>query len=168
VRNGYPHPPQDETEVKLDSDAEASLDRLKKYFSLMFVVSNQPDVARGLQKKSTVKRINGVIGSRLPITDFFVCYHDDDDGCDCRKPLPGLILRAAAHYDVDLQGSYLIGDRWRDIEAGVSAGCTTIWINRHYAERAPSVPASASVESLRQAVDEIISLEAGRLASTCQ
>jgi len=84
------------------------------------------------------------------------CYHDDRDDCDCRKPRPGLMLGAAERYGVELDSSYLIGDRWRDIDAGRNAGCKTVWIDHGYAEQPPASTPDARVKSLPEAVDWIL------------
>ena len=56
----------------------------------------------------------------LPLDDVFTCFHNDKDACDCRKPKPGLVTRAAREYGIDLDRSFLTGDRWRDVDAGAS------------------------------------------------
>jgi len=84
------------------------------------------------------------------------CFHDDADGCACRKPKPGLILEGAARCGADPAGSFLIGDRWRDIEAGQAAGFRTIWIDRGYGERGTAAPPDARVGSLDEAIDWIV------------
>jgi histidinol phosphatase-like enzyme len=84
------------------------------------------------------------------------CYHDDADHCECRKPRPGLIKRAAQQHGIDLSHSFLIGDRWRDVDAGKNAGCKTILIDRGYTERAPAFAPDVCVESLSGAVDWIL------------
>jgi len=104
----------------------------------LLVVTNQPDVARGTQQKKTVEEMGKRLRAELPLDDVLTCYHDDQDDCDCRKPRPGLMTRAAQRYGIDLSRSYLIGDRWRDVDAGASAGCKTVWIDRGYAEQAPA------------------------------
>ena len=85
-----------------------------------------------------------------------VCCHDDSDACNCRKPAPGLILAAAAQHDVDLPQSYMVGDRWRDIEAGQCADCKTILLDYGYAERGPSLPPDAVFCSLLDASSWIL------------
>ena len=95
------------------------------------------------------------LSAALPIRGFFVCFHDDSDNCSCRKPRPGLILEAAEKYGIEVEKSYLIGDRWRDIDAGWSAGCKTILIDYGYQERGPTHPPTKSVTNLTQAVDWI-------------
>jgi D-glycero-D-manno-heptose 1,7-bisphosphate phosphatase len=92
-------------------------------------------VARGTQKRETVEAINREIGRSVNVDDFNVCYHDDSDNCFCRKPRPGLILGSASKWSIDLAHSFLIGDRWRDIDAGIAAGCRTVFIDRGYVER---------------------------------
>jgi D-glycero-D-manno-heptose 1,7-bisphosphate phosphatase len=92
----------------------------------------------------------------LPLDDFLVCPHDDADGCRCRKPLPGLLLDAQARYGIDLTHSFLVGDRWRDIDAGHAAGVRTVFLDQNYRERGPSAPPDARVVSLPDAVDWIV------------
>jgi D-glycero-D-manno-heptose 1,7-bisphosphate phosphatase len=99
-----------------------------------------------------VARINAAIGDRLGLDDIRVCPHDDLDGCQCRKPKPGLLLRDA----FDAPSSVMIGDRWRDIEAGRAAGCgATILVDYQYDEPVPREP-DARVRSLAEAVDWIL------------
>ena len=84
--------------------------------------------------------MNAFLASQLPIDAFKSCYHDSGDKCSCRKPLPGALLQAAQEYDINLSKSFMVGDRWRDVEAGVSAGCKTFFINYQDAERKPHAP----------------------------
>ena len=155
VRDGKPHPPQTLEEVELVPDALPALQRLRDEGFLLIVVTNQPDVARGAQERSTVEAINDRLASELPIDEFVVCYHDDDAACECRKPKPGGILAAASRLGIDLSSSFLIGDRWRDIEAGQRAGCANYFIDYGYAERQP-VPPFSRVHSLAEAVRGIV------------
>ena len=103
-----------------------------------------------------MEHIHRHLRAELPLDDVLTCYHDNGDDCECRKPRPGLILRAAQQYGIDLSESYLIGDRWRDIDAGANAGCKTNLIDRGYAERAPKAAPDARVGSLSEAVDWIL------------
>jgi D-glycero-D-manno-heptose 1,7-bisphosphate phosphatase len=140
VLNGKPYPPSSQIELTLISGIQELLEKLKNNGYKLIVVTNQPDVARGKTSKEWVEEINSYIKSRLPIDAFKVCYHDDSDGCLCRKPLPGAILEAAQEFDIDLSCSYMIGDRWKDISAGQSAGCKTIFIDYGYDEKSPDSP----------------------------
>ena len=156
VRNGKPYPPSSVAEVRIVEDAASALARLKRVGFHLAVVTNQPDVARGTQKRAVVEAINEFLAARLPLDAFHVCYHDEADNCACRKPKPGLILDAARALDVDPVFGFVVGDRWRDIAAGRAAGCRTVWIDRGYAEPAP-VEYGFRAESLSAAVDWIVS-----------
>ena len=157
VRDGVPYPPQGITELEILPGVTDGLKRLRGAGFRLVVVTNQPDVARGTQTKAEVEAIHRVLQSQLPLAmdDFRVCYHDNADNCPCRKPRPGMLLAAAADYGLDLATSFMVGDRWRDIEAGQRAGCKTIFIDYHYAEPNHSQP-DATVVSFAEAVDWII------------
>lgn len=156
VRDGRPYPPADVAELLIVADALVALEALKQAGYLLLVVTNQPDIARGKQTLAAVEAIHQALQKDLPLDDFFLCPHDDSDRCDCRKPLPGLLLRGAEKYGIDLSRSFMVGDRWRDIEAGANAGCATVWIDFSYRERHSSVEPSATVNSLRAAAAWIL------------
>lgn len=159
VRNGKPYPPQRIEEFVLTADSRPALEDLKRAGFRLIVVTNQPDVARGTQSIEVVQHMHEYLSRELPVDDIFVCFHDDSSGCACRKPKPGLITAAGEKYGIDLRQSFLIGDRWRDIEAGHHAGCRTIFIDHQYDERKPYIPPAMSVKSLREAADWILSLD---------
>jgi D-glycero-D-manno-heptose 1,7-bisphosphate phosphatase len=140
VRQGLPHPPASVEELTLLPDAPDACRRLSQAGFALVVITNQPDVARGTTDLVTVNVINDHLRERMDFDAFYVCPHDDSDGCDCRKPGAGMLLQAAADLDLDLATSYMVGDRWKDIEAGESAGCRTVFIDRGYGERRPSRP----------------------------
>jgi D-glycero-D-manno-heptose 1,7-bisphosphate phosphatase len=125
---------------------------------MTIVVTNQPDVARNAQSVEAVEALHSYMQALLPIDDFRVCYHDDDANCACRKPKPGMLKAAAEQFTLELPRSYMIGDRWRDIEAGLNAGCITIFIDYQYAETNSSQP-HVTVNSLDEAVNWIINRE---------
>jgi len=154
VRDGKPYPPPSLTEVKILPDAASALARLKGLGLLLIVVTNQPDVARGTQSFEAIEAIHEFLRCELPLDDFVTCTHDDGDDCACRKPKPGLILEGAAQHGIDPGQSFMIGDRWRDVEAGKNAGCRTIWIDRGYRECTPE-GYDARVTSLMEAADWI-------------
>jgi D-glycero-D-manno-heptose 1,7-bisphosphate phosphatase len=156
VRDGKPYPPASLAELEILPDVPEALASLKARGFLLLVVTNQPDVARGSQQRAVVESMHRALQAALPIDEFFVCYHDDPDVCPCRKPKPGLLLQAASRYGLELTASYLIGDRWRDIEAGQAAGCATAWIDRNYAERSPSQPPTVRVTSCGEAARWIL------------
>jgi D-glycero-D-manno-heptose 1,7-bisphosphate phosphatase len=156
VRNGKPYPPTSVDELTIAPDAPAALQALKQAGFLLVVVTNQPDIARGTRELAAVEAIHQALRQALPLDDFLLCPHDDSDRCDCRKPLPGLLLRGAEKHHIDLSRSFMVGDRWRDIEAGANAGCATVWIDFGYREKRSSVEPSATVNSLSAAVDWIL------------
>lgn len=140
VRDGQPYPPVSLAELEILPGVLESLQQLRDANYLLVVVTNQPDVARGTTKREDVELINAFLSSQLPIDEFKTCYHDSDHKCSCRKPMPGALLEAAQEHNIDLLKSFMVGDRWRDIEAGNSAGCKTFFINHRYAEKAPDAP----------------------------
>jgi D-glycero-D-manno-heptose 1,7-bisphosphate phosphatase len=140
LRDGRPHPPVSPDEVVLRPGAAATCARLRAAGFLLVMVTNQPDIARGTTTRAAVDRINDRLVTQLELDAACVCPHDDADACGCRKPAPGLILDAADRFDVDLDASLMVGDRWRDIAAGAAAGVSTVWLRSTYREQAPRDP----------------------------
>ena len=157
VKNGKPYPPDSIEELTIPSDACHALQTLKSTGFLLIGVTNQPDVARGKTKQMTVEAINAKLMGLMPLDDILTCYHDDQDQCLCRKPLPGLLLQAAELHKINLKKSFMIGDRWKDIEAGEHAGCKTIWIHADYQEKKPSTT-NFTATSLSEAAEWIINI----------
>ncbi len=155
VRNGLPYPPASVDELVVLPGVPEALMKLRDAGFRLVVVTNQPDVARGTQTVQAVEQIHDQLRAQLPLDDVRVCYHDDRDRCRCRKPEPGMLLDAAHDLGIDLAASYLIGDRWRDIEAGRRAGCTTLFIDYHYAETLHSQP-DVQVNSTVEAAEWIL------------
>ena len=140
VRNGRPYPPQTADELIITKGARAALEELKRKGFMLIVVTNQPDIARGKTTRANVDRINAQLTGVLPLDAIEICGQDDQDQCNCRKPNPGMILRAQEKFRVNLAHSFIVGDRWRDIEAGRRAGCRTILIGDGYGEIFPYAP----------------------------
>ena len=134
IRDGRPFPPDSVALLEIVPDAEAALGRLHLAGYVLVCVTNQPDVARARQRIEEVQAINAAIRQRLPLDDLRVCYHDNLDRCDCRKPAPGMLIASARDHDLDLSASVMVGDRWSDIEAGRRAGCRTILVGTGYGE----------------------------------
>ncbi|HKA92743.1 MAG TPA: HAD-IIIA family hydrolase [Acidimicrobiia bacterium] len=128
---GGSRPPESVDDVVIPAGVVGALASLRRAGYVLVVITNQPDVARGTTTRATVEAINDHLRDLLPIDAVYTCMHDGDD-CDCRKPRPGLIVQAAHDHDVDLPGSWLIGDRWVDIAAGRAAGVRTVLLERDY------------------------------------
>lgn len=137
VRDGKPYPPANFSEFEILPGVKDALTKLHQAGYLLIVVTNQPDVARGTARRETVEEINDFLASHLPLDDFRTCYHDGVDQCACRKPKPGSLLGAARLHGIDLENSFMVGDRWRDVVAGQRAGCRTFYIDYGYAEKQP-------------------------------
>lgn len=128
--DGVARPPSSYAELKIVPDAPAALARLHEAGFLLVVVTNQPDVARGTLTHADVEAMHARLASHLPLDRVEWCPHDRDDGCECRKPRPGMIVRAASTLGIDLAQSWLIGDRWVDIAAAQAAGVRAILVDR--------------------------------------
>lgn len=155
VRNGLPYPPESIAHVRICRDAANACAKLKAAGFVLIVVTNQPDVARGTQKREQVEAINDMLSQAMPIDEFSVCYHDDAHHCECRKPKPGQLLTAARKWSIDLHRSFMVGDRWRDIDAGIAAGCRTVFVDRGYTEH-KAIRSEFTAESLKQAAEWIV------------
>lgn len=156
LRENKPYPPASVSEMKIVPDAPDCLARLRDAGYVLIVVTNQPDVARGTQSRQAIEEMHAALSSAMPLDAIYVCVHDGPDDCSCRKPKPGMLLAAAADWGIDLAQSFMIGDRWRDIDAGASAGCRTVFLDFGYAERGPERPPSITVGSLREGVAWIL------------
>lgn len=160
IRNGRPHPPATIEEFDVLPGVREALCDLSQLGFWLVVITNQPDVARGTQQRETVEAMHAILRRTLPLVQFYVCYHDDADSCDCRKPKPGLLFAAATEHKLFLPESYMIGDRWRDVDCGYAANCTTIFIDNGYTEslgrqphfRVPDLSGAAAVISSLEGV----------------
>lgn len=155
-RDGVPASPRTLEEFRYASGVAAALQQLSSAGFRLFVVSNQPDVARGLLTAEVLARIGDRIRQDLPIDAVVVCPHDEADACACRKPSPGMILEIAEREHLALSRSYMIGDMWKDVEAGRRAGCLTILIQRPYSGDAK---ADYIASTLAEAAQMILSNE---------
>jgi D-glycero-D-manno-heptose 1,7-bisphosphate phosphatase len=160
VRSGKPYPPQTLEEFQVYPEAPEACSLLKQAGFLLIVVTNQPDVGRGTQTQAVVDAMHEKLLDAIHLDRIEVCTAADDNAPDARrrKPAPGMLLDAAKALDIDLTRSYLIGDRWRDIECGHAAGCITILVERNYQEELRSPPHHYATNVL-DAAQLILSLE---------
>jgi D-glycero-D-manno-heptose 1,7-bisphosphate phosphatase len=156
LRGGRPYPPSSLEELEVLPGAIDAIKMLRQAGFLVVVVTNQPDVGAGTQKREIVEAINDRIRHLTGPDEIKTCYHRDQDGCACRKPKPGMLLEVARERSVALEGSFMVGDRWRDIGAGRAAGCRTILVGDGYGEAFADAP-DAVVASLLEASRLVLS-----------
>jgi D-glycero-D-manno-heptose 1,7-bisphosphate phosphatase len=155
LRGGKPYPPARLAGLRILPGVREACRSLREAGFLLILVTNQPDIARGKADAQEVAAMHERLRRYLCLNGVKVCPHDDAAECDCRKPKPGMLLEAARDWGIDLAASYLVGDRWRDVEAGQRAGCRAIFIDYHYRERRPEAP-FLTVRSLRDAALRIV------------
>lgn len=158
VVDGKPYAPREVARFDILPDAALSVARLKAAGFLVVVVTNQPDVGNGFVAKEVVEAMNAKLSAEVAIDDIRACFHSQRDGCNCRKPRPGMLLDAKAQHGIDLAHSYMVGDRWGDIACGQGQGCFSVFIERGYSEGPKGQPDAIAV-SLAEAVDIILARE---------
>ncbi len=157
VIDGKPYPPLSIDEFAIFPGVVEACRKLKQADFLLVVATNQPDVGRGTLKRAVVESIHAHMRRTLPLDRVEVCYHPGkgDSKCDCRKPQPGMLHRAARALNIDLHQSWMVGDRWRDIDCGNAAGCHTVLIDYGYDEPLKQQP-DFRAASLAEAADIIL------------
>jgi D-glycero-D-manno-heptose 1,7-bisphosphate phosphatase len=156
-RGGMPYPPATLAEFVIYPEVFAACAKMKAAGFLLIVTTNQPDVGRGTMNIEVVEEIHAYMTAQLPIDSVEVCYHPGKgiSNCDCRKPKPGMLIHASEIWHIDLQQSWMVGDRWRDVDCGHAAGCRTIFIDRSYTEELKQKP-DFYARNLDEAADLII------------
>ena len=158
IRDGKPFPPMRVEEFEILPGVPEACAKLKEAGFLLVVATNQPDVGRGTLARETVEAIHAKMCAALPLDHIEVCY---DGGAahgqpsDFRKPAPGMLLRAARDLGIDLAQSWMVGDRWRDIDCGAAAGCRTAFIDLGHDEELRATP-DFIVRDLPAAADVIL------------
>jgi D-glycero-D-manno-heptose 1,7-bisphosphate phosphatase len=155
VLDGVPQSPRLASEMVIDSKAPAACSALAEAGMRLVCITNQPEIARGNLDPAELEAMNERLRRELPLDAIMVCPHDDPDGCECRKPKPGMIFDAAERLSLDLASSFTVGDRWRDVEAGRSAGTKTVLIDRGY-EVGLTTPPDHVVGDIEEASEWII------------
>jgi len=157
VRNGKPYPPATLDDFELLPGVESAILALRQAGFLIIVVTNQPDVATGIQRREVVEAMHEKLLSTGLCDEVKACYHINSDGCGCRKPKPGMLVDAAREWQIELKRSFMVGDRWGDVAAGKATGCFTFFIDYKYQEQGADKP-DAVVRSLAEATELILQL----------
>ena len=157
VRNSLPFAPTNLSDFEILPEVPEACRRLKQAGFVLVVVTNQPEVGRGTMKQEVVEQMHAKMSRELPIDRVEVCYHPGHgmSDCDCRKPKPGLLLKAANEMKIDLTRSWMVGDRWRDVDCARAAGCRSIFIERDYEESLRTSP-DFTVRSFNDAVNPLL------------
>lgn len=159
VSNGLPSSPRDVRELTILDGVPEAVENLKRANLEVVVITNQPDIARSKMSIDSVEEMHEEIRRRTGIENFYTCPHDDEDHCKCRKPRTGLLLKASQDLGLNLSRSFLVGDRWKDIQAGHSAGCyQCFFIDYGYNEVTPNSPffvVSSLLEASRQILEVV-------------
>ena len=143
VHDGKPYPPTNVDEFVLLDGVIESCANLRAAGYVLVVATNQPDVGRGIQSRESVEAMHAKLLRLVPsITHIEVCYAPGGETPPSpnRKPAPGMVLNAARELGLDLSRSWMIGDRWRDIDCGQNAGLRTIFIDWGYDEKLRAQP----------------------------
>jgi D-glycero-D-manno-heptose 1,7-bisphosphate phosphatase len=138
IRGGRPYAKADLDADSIFPEAISLAADLKSAGYFIVVATNQPDVGSGKVTRIAVEKFHAILATVMAIDAIEVCYHVDADRCACRKPLPGMLLHAASKFGINLSQSFMVGDRWRDMDAGSAAGCKTVFLDFGYTERAPT------------------------------
>ena len=151
VKDRKPYSPRIISEFTLMPHVVENIKQLRNWDYLTIIITNQPDIATGKLSLKTLELFHNILKSKLELTDIYFCPHLESDNCTCRKPNCGMINDAVNKYNINLNESFVIGDRWRDIDCGVKSGCKTIFLDYDYDEKLKSTP-DAIVTNLSLAV----------------
>lgn len=157
VRGGKPYAPRNLSDFRLLPGVAGAVRDLKDAGLLVIAVTNQPDIGNGLVDVAVVEAMHDKLRRGVPLDEIMMCPHRQDAGCRCRKPRPGMLVEAAQKWRIDLDRSYIVGDRWSDVVAGQAVGCYTIFIDRGYQETRRARP-DGYAASLAAAARLVLSL----------
>jgi len=153
IQNGIPSSPREYRNFELVEGIADVLKQLKARNYVLIIVTNQPDIARGLLPMAECMKMHTFIRKTLSVDDIVLCPHDDEDECSCRKPKSGMLVSTAARWSIDLTQSFIIGDTWRDAAAGRAAGCSVIIVDKPYNK---NVDSDYRIYNIRSALDIIV------------
>ena len=155
IISGKSYAPRLLKDFKIFPKVKDDVKKLRNSGFKVFVITNQPDIGNKLIKKKILNEMHKLLKAKVPVNKIYFCPHTRNDGCKCRKPKPGMIVKASNESKIYLKESYVVGDRKKDIDAGLKAGCKTIFVNRNYDEKKPTKQ-EKTVKSLHAAVKYIL------------
>ncbi|MBF0595692.1 MAG: HAD family hydrolase [Candidatus Omnitrophica bacterium] len=160
LRNNKVFSPRELKDFEIVPGVRKILAECRQQGYLNIVITNQPDISRGLMSRDILDSMHRIIQEQLCVDDIFVCPHDDQDQCTCRKPKPGMMIDAAQKWGIDLRASFVVGDQWKDVDAGKNSGCSTILLSSCYNQ---GVAADFIIDEISSAADIIAGHGKGRL-----
>ena len=155
IIRGKPYAPKYYKDFRIFSNTEKCLNSIKQMGFLAIVITNQPDIGNKKTSHLEVKKMHDKLYSLKTIDKIYVCPHSQLENCVCRKPSPYLFFSAKKEFNIDMKKSWMIGDRYTDIQAGNVAGLKTIFIDRKYKETLNKQISCKKVNSLIEAINYI-------------
>ena len=146
-RDGGMYSPRLVTDFQIFPSVPNAIKQIGGAGYLVVVVTNQPDISRGLLKPNVLDEMHQLLRAICQVDAIYVCPHDNSDNCLCRKPLPGMLLQATTDLSIDLNNSWMIGDRATDMQAGNAVGLSNIFIASGQEQRSEHVPEKGIVAS---------------------
>ena len=143
------------SEFHIYKDVKKSILKLLKHNFLIFIITNQPDIGNNLMDVRELKLMHTKLRSLVQIDEIYVCMHSQKDNCICRKPSPHFLYEAKKNYNINLESSYFIGDRYSDMLAAKRAKCIPIFIDKKYSET-PFMDYIYIVKNLKEAINYIL------------
>ncbi len=128
IEHQHPVSPLRFEDFQINQHAVPALRKLKAAGILLIATTNQPGLSRGYQSRRELDRMHELLRATFALDDILLCPHDETDGCDCRRPKPGLLVEAGFKWRLNLDHCYVISDKWQDAEAARAAGCTSLLI----------------------------------------
>ena len=156
VKKGKPYAPRDYSKFIVFDEVPELLKKLKNRGYLIVVVTNQPDIGNGFTKIQEVEKMHKKLFETRLIDKIYMCTHRQDENCNCRKPKTGMFMKAKEELLIDMNSSWMIGDRDSDIRAGYSAGVNCIFIDKGYKETKIDLIKCPIVKDLKSCVKKIL------------
>lgn len=150
-----------EDKIELFPDTIEALKYLADNDFSVVIITNQAGISEGRINVEDFHRIHNKVLEMLALSGVrilktFMCPHGPNDGCDCRKPKPKMLLDAAKEFNVDLANTFMVGDNLSDIDAGINAGTKTILVETATNKKVVAEQSTYSVPNLLDAVKYIV------------